>query len=63
MRDGGDAGVACGGAGDRDRDLVVDVVVSRFPEVDRVDLDSSLTRRVIGPAPSMCKSNTMEESE
>jgi hypothetical protein len=56
--------VAGGGTGDRERDLEFDVVVvSRLPEVDRVDLDSSLTRRVIGPAPSMCKSNTMEESE
>ena len=50
---------------DRERvvEVVVVVVVSLLPEVDRVERDSSRTRRVIGPAPSMCRSSTMEVSE
>ena len=47
-------------------EVVVVVVVSLLPpEVDpRVERDSSRTRRVIGrPAPSMCRSSTIEVSE
>ena len=47
-------------------EVVVVVVVSLLPpEVDpRVERDSSRTRRVIGrPAPSMCRSSTIDVSE
>ena len=50
---------------DRERvvEVVVVVVVSLLPDVERVERDSSRTRRVIGPAPSMCRSSTIEVSE
>ena len=44
-------------------EVVVVVVVSLLPEVERVERDSSLTNRVMGPAPSMWRSSTMEVSE
>jgi hypothetical protein len=63
-------GLKLAGDGDRDHDRVgavievlVVVVVSRLPDVDRVDLDESRTSSVMAPAPSTCKSSTSEDSE
>ena len=45
-------------------EVVVVVVVSLLPDVERpVERDSSRTSSVMGPAPSMCRSSTIEVSE